>query len=131
MVRTTSRVAGLLALVVLAAGYAPRSGVAGTGAAAEAEAGRRVLTVTIRGGTSSLPNTICTWAARPSGGVAPYTYEWTQYGGWGYAHDDNLYDAAHSNSFSLSVKVTDATGAVAIAHRSVTVGSNVIPCSAY
>ena len=70
------------------------------------------LSVTISGPRYVQPNTYCTWTAYPSGGTAPYTYDWI--GGTAYdLTNQQSYIAMgnttnHTLTLSISVTVTDA-----------------------
>jgi len=81
--------------------------------------------VTISGPTTVRPGDTCTWFANASGGTPPYiTYAWTPLG----ANAPEFTYTNSGQSFTVSVRVTDAAGASGFDSHPVTVSSSARAC---
>jgi len=69
--------------------------------------------VSIDGPTQIQPGATCTWYASVSDGTPPYTYYWTNDGGFvgnDYSYTGSKGAGSTSSSFTVGLRVTDATG---------------------
>jgi pimeloyl-ACP methyl ester carboxylesterase len=76
----------------------------------------------VRGGQN------CTWNVSVSGGVAPYTYQWTRNGSPAGDGTASLTMLTPTTSFTLGVTVTDAQRSSMTTTRSVSVSSSAATC---
>jgi subtilisin family serine protease len=81
-------------------------------------------TASITGPSSVRSRNACSWTVSPLGGVSPYTYSWNVGG-----TSDRITYQNTGTSFTLTVTVTDATGAQKIVSKAVTVSSSASLCT--
>jgi serine protease len=70
------------------------------------------FTVTIVGNTEIQASLSCQWSAIVSGGTAPYSYSWTVNGAPAGDNSASLSYENDGSSFTITVTVTDQTGAI-------------------
>jgi subtilisin family serine protease len=85
--------------------------------------------VTISGPSSVRPYDTCTWAASPTGGTAPFTYNWFVNNISVGENSNQLTYTAGSVSFTIAVDVTDATGQLVTASRAVSISTSANICA--
>ena len=84
--------------------------------------------VVIQGPNQIKPNDWCYWGTVVTGGTPPFSYSWSQSAGSGTNPGDGTYEGSSGGSFTLSVTVTDATGASVGDTHSVSVSSHHYAC---
>lgn len=70
------------------------------------------FTGSITGPTEISPMAECSWVASPSGGTAPYSYQWYRNGALVGTAADYTDGMNGASSFTLSLRVTDSVGAI-------------------
>ena len=85
------------------------------------------ITAWINGADATKKNIWCTWGATASGGATPYTYRWTINGAT--VGTDNLLERnTGTQSFVLTLTVTDVVGRTRVVTKSVTVSTGGPSC---
>jgi membrane-associated PAP2 superfamily phosphatase len=117
--RTMAKLFGMVALAAVAAGAGYSTREASASVASRPEAA--VFTVSIVGPGTAKTNATCEWTAVPSGGQAPYTYDWTPTSGTAFGDTYYYTFGSQSGTLNVDVLVTDANGQEAWARKRVTV----------
>jgi len=90
------------------------------------------LTLNISGPSSVKPVATCLWTAIPTSGVAPYTYAWyvnsARVNNGSSFPQELIYQNAGGSGITISVHVTDATGANGDKSKSVSVSAGAPNC---
>lgn len=89
----------------------------------------KAFTLNISGPTSIKPNVTCAWSGSASGGVAPYTFQWSAPGGSGSGQNWDYNDTGTGSPFTIQLIATDAAGTQITVNRTVTITSAAHTCT--